>query len=89
MIFTEIELRKKLINLNNTHLSRFKSDLFDESIDLNVDNLDIIQQDINSILEIIPSWIDKTYGDETDIREYYNKLNMILIKINSSIDYIL
>ena len=89
MIFTEIELRKKLINLNNTHLNRFKNDLFDESIDLNVDNLDIIQQDINSILEIIPSWIDKTYGDETDIREYYNKLNMILIKINSSIDYIL
>lgn len=89
MIFTEIELRKKLINLNNTHLSRFKNDLFDESIDLNVDDLEIINQDINSILEIIPSWIDKTYGNETEIREYYNELKKVLIKINSSIDYIL
>ena len=89
MIFTEIELRKKLINLNEIHLSRFKSDLFDESIDLNIDNLEIIKEDINSILEIIPSWMDKTYGDETEMREYYNELKKVLIKINSSIDYIL
>ena len=89
MIFTEIELRKKLINLNEIHLSRFKSDLFDESIDLNIDNLEIIKEDINSILEIIPSWMDKTYGDETETREYYNELKKVLIKINSSIDYIL
>lgn len=83
----ELELRKKIINLNEIHLSRFKSDLFDEDINLMSDDLEDIIYDIKSILEVIPLWIKGTYEDESDIRKYYNelkkKLEELLVEIGS------
>ena len=83
----ELELRKKIINLNEIHLSRFKSDLFDEDINLMSDEIEDIKYDIKSILELIPLWIKGTYEDEEDVRKYYyelkKKLEELLIEIGS------
>ena len=81
----ELELRKKIINLNEIHLSRFKSDLFDEDINLMSDEIEDIKYDIKSILELIPLWIKGTYDDEEDVKKI---LIIIINKIRFSFNII-